>query len=169
MVRCCSWLSHVQFGRKTLRGRKWLPQIHLIGCQGVKLFLTKDFCQKLFFLIEFKFLSLSQFEVLNFVTVWVFEIFPTLIWILPKFNFFSFVTIQVFEFCCNLSFWVCLTIKVLSFFTVYVYQFCHNFSFWVLAQFTQLHNLLNRRYHNWYFFGFVAFLKFCHIFSFVQF
>ena len=33
---------------KTLRDRKWLPQIHFTSCRGVKLFLTTDFCQKLF-------------------------------------------------------------------------------------------------------------------------
>ena len=29
--------------RKKSRDRKWLPRKHLIGCRGVKLFLTKDF------------------------------------------------------------------------------------------------------------------------------
>ena len=28
---------------ETSRDRKWLPRIHLIGCRGVKLFLTKVF------------------------------------------------------------------------------------------------------------------------------
>ena len=37
------------FMSKTSQDRKWLPQKHLIGCQGFKLFLTKDFYQKLFF------------------------------------------------------------------------------------------------------------------------
>ena len=34
---------------KTSQDRKWLPQKHLIGCLCVKLFLTKELCQKLFF------------------------------------------------------------------------------------------------------------------------
>ena len=41
---------------------------------------------------------LSQLDLLNFVTVWVFESCPTLIWIISKFKFLSFITTQVFEF-----------------------------------------------------------------------
>ena len=50
--------------RKTSRDCKWLPRINLIGCWGVKLFLTKDFWQKLFFWFEFEFFF-------NFVITWV--------------------------------------------------------------------------------------------------
>ena len=34
---------HGTFQTKTSRDRKKLPRKHLIGCQGVKLFLPKDF------------------------------------------------------------------------------------------------------------------------------
>ena len=44
---------------KTSRNCKWLPRKHLIGCWGVKLFLRNDFCQRLFYCLEFEFLILS--------------------------------------------------------------------------------------------------------------
>ena len=117
--------------KKTSRDRKWLPRIHLISCWGVKLSLTKDFCQLLFFWLEFEFLSchdwscwfLSTFELLNFFTVWVFEICQTFSWILSQFRFWVLLQFKfwVFQFCNSLSFWV-----------------FHNLSFWVLSHFNFL-------------------------------
>ena len=72
---------------KTLLDHKGLPWKHLISCWGVKLFLTKDFCQKLFFC---------------FNRIWV---------------FFSFVTIRVFEFCYNFCSWVFSQLEFWSFFS----------------------------------------------------
>ena len=45
---------------------KWLPPIHLIGFQGVKLFRAKHFWRKLFFRLESVFLS--------FLTIWNVEL-----------------------------------------------------------------------------------------------
>ena len=80
-----------QLEKKTSRDRKWLPWIHLIGCRGVNLFLIKDFCQNLFFWLEFEFLSV--------VTIWFVEFWQSLnFWNLSNFEL-NFVPIQVFEFC----------------------------------------------------------------------
>ena len=92
---------------KTLRDCRWLPRKHLIGCGGVKLFLTKDFCQKFFFCLECEFLS--------FVIIWVVEFCHNL----------SCLILSYFEFC---------QIE-LNFVPIQVFQFCHNFSFRFLLQF----------------------------------
>ena len=91
---------------KTSRDCKWLPRKHLIGCQDVKLFITKDFFQKLFFWSEFEFSS--------FVIISVVEFCHNLsCWILSHFEFcqteLNFVPIQVFQFCYNSSWWVVFT------------------------------------------------------------
>ena len=83
-----------EFGQnwtKTLGDRKRLSREHLIGYQGVKLFIPKDFlkfCQKFSFQ-DLNFWVLSQFE----------------FWVLLQFEFLSLVTIWFFDFCHNLIFW----------------------------------------------------------------
>ena len=70
--------------------RKTLPRVHLITCQGVKLF----------FIIT----HLNFSHKLRFVTIQV----------LSQVQFLSHVTIWVFEFCHNLSFWVLSQLQFLS-------------------------------------------------------
>ena len=56
---------------KHRENRKTLPREHLIGCQGVKMFLLKD-PFKVFFRPKLRFVIiqvLSQFEFLSFVTI----------------------------------------------------------------------------------------------------
>ena len=49
LTRFLCYNKYIYLYKKTLRDCKTLPRIHLISCQGVKLFLTKyfwKFCQK---------------------------------------------------------------------------------------------------------------------------
>ena len=79
--------------KKHCKNCEKLLREHLIGCQGVNLFLLKDVTINTFWVLsQFKFFLLrilSQFEVLSFLTIWV----------LSQFEFLSFVTIWHFEFC----------------------------------------------------------------------
>ena len=81
---------------------KKLPREHLIGCQGVKIFLLK-----------YPFWVLSQFEFLfghnlSFVIFWV---------------------LSQFQFCYNLSF---VTTWLFRFFHKLSFEFCHHLSSWGL-------------------------------------
>ena len=72
------------------------------------------------------FFSLSQIEILSFVTIWVFDFGLDLNFVvLSQFYFFSFVTTSVFKYCQNLIFLGLVTIV----------KICKNLSFWVLTQF----------------------------------
>ena len=122
---------------------KKLPRVHLIGCQGVKLFLPKysfKFCQNL----NFQFLSyLSQFQFLVFITIQVlgfcfwchylsFDFCHNISSVFSQFELLCFVTIWVW-FCCNLSFvtiWALSQFEFLSFVTIWV-DFCQNLFFLV--------------------------------------
>ena len=75
-----SFTTFINFTLKISWDHKRLPWVHLIGCQGVKLFLPKDFLSNKKFLHNLSFWVLSEFEFavssvlkLNFVTIWVFE------------------------------------------------------------------------------------------------
>ena len=124
----------------TLRDRKWLPWVHLIGCWGVKLLLTIDFlklCQKLSCQNNF-FEFCQSFSFWVFVTIWFFLVEL-------QFKFLSFITTWLCKLCCYLSLsfvaiWVLSKIEFLScknlslsFVTIWV-KFGLNFSFWVLSQ-----------------------------------
>ena len=116
------WAEYLK--TKTSCDQKWLPQIHLIGCWGVKLLLTKDFCQKVFFWLEFDFLifSSSLFELLNFfsLTIWVVKFCHSLsFWNLSNFEL-NFVPIQVFGFCYNSCFEFC--------YNIIFFLFCYSLS-----------------------------------------
>ena len=83
--------------RKHCENRNMLPREHLIGCQGVKMFLLKDHFIGFFFfsfLYKFRFVIfrvLSQLEFLSFVIIWVFEFFHNLsFWVLSHFEFLFF-------------------------------------------------------------------------------
>ena len=119
-----------------------LPRQHLIGCQGVKMFLLNDHFTVLFFIIE-------NCNILSFVTIWVFEfchIFNSQVssqYEYCQIDFFLlhkliFVPIWVFsqlDFCHNLSFvtiWVLAQLESYqnsTFVPIWVYEFCHNLSF----------------------------------------
>ena len=70
---------------------------------------------------------LSQFELLNFVTLWVFEIDQTLRWNSSQFKFLSFLPLVFFL--------VLLQLYFLSFVTIWVFEFFNNLSFWVVSTF----------------------------------
>ena len=144
-----SYVSKTKQNKKTSRDCKKLPRVHFIGCQGVKLFLPKNFlkfchklivrlwvfkiCQNLSFWVlsqfdlEFcynlSFLILSQFRFFSFVAIWVFEF--VVIW------FFSFVAIWVV----TIEFWVWSQFDFLRCVPIWVFVFCYNSSFWVLSEF----------------------------------
>ena len=76
---------------KHRKNRKTLPREHLIGCQGLKIFLLKD-AFEVFVNHKFRFVIiqvLSQFEFLSFVKIWVLQ---NLSFVTTP-VFFSFVTI----------------------------------------------------------------------------
>ena len=91
-----------------MRDRKTLLWVHLICCQGVKLFLLKD-----------SFKVSSQFEFLIFVTI----------------GFWSFVTVWVFEYCHNLSFLILVTTLIFEFCHNLSHEFCHNLNLLVVSKF----------------------------------
>ena len=89
------------YKKKYCKNRKTLRREHLIGCQGVQMFLIK-YPFNVVFLHKLRFVKswvLSQFEFLSFVTIWVFELslFDF------KFECLSFITIWVLELYHNLS------------------------------------------------------------------
>ena len=114
-----------------MQNLKTLPRVHLNGCQGVMLFLPKDyfrFCQKLSFWV------LSQFEFefgqsfsFSLITIF-FEVFVAIevLSLVALLGFFF--TIQV-EFYHNLSFCNFLQFEFLSFVAIWVLMLCHNISF----------------------------------------
>ena len=77
---------------KYCKNHEKLHQEHIIGCQGVKLFL-------LWYVIITTVPTATVIIVtITTVTIWFF-------WVWSHFNFLSFVNISVFEFCHILSFW----------------------------------------------------------------
>ena len=77
---------------KTSRDCKTLPIVHLIGCQGVKLFLPKDFLKFGQELSIVRNKTLSEFK--------IYEFHKHLSYcVLSQFKFLSFATIIFFEFC----------------------------------------------------------------------
>ena len=89
----------------TFLGSKRLPWIYLIGCQGVKLFLPKDYLK--FFSLEIRICQklsswvLMPFEFFSFVTIWV--------WIFSPVDLLGYVTI-----------WVLLVLKILEFLSFFL-------------------------------------------------
>ena len=104
----CRYILSVRALLNIARIAKSCPQEHLIGFQGVKLFLLKDVTiTTIWFLFTFK--------LLIFITIWVFGFCHNLsFWVLSQFEFLSFVTICGFQFCHNLSFFSFVTVWVLS-------------------------------------------------------
>ena len=149
---------------KHRENRKTLPREHLIGCQGVKMFLLKDYFKVFVFtnwdLSYFKFCHnlsfwvLSLFQFSSSVTIlvlshWFFLIFSSQFdfchnLILSQFDFshnLTIVTICVlsqFEFCHKSSFVTIQLCHNLSFrflSQIFFFEFCHHLCFWVSSQF----------------------------------
>ena len=106
----------------TLQDRNTLSRVHLIGCRGVRLFLSKDYlkiCKNIFFRIGG--LEFCYILSLSFVTSWVFDFHHNCCF------WFFFGPIRAFEFCCCFSFFTNLVFKFgqyLSFWTVtFIYFF----------------------------------------------
>ena len=152
--------------QKISENRKTLPREHLIGCQGVKMFLLQD---PFWVLSQFEFSSFVTISVLSHLSFWFFlsqfvfchnfsfvttrvlsqfEFCPNLslviTWVFSQFEFchnLSFVATWVLSqvvFCHILSFWVLSHFLFLSFITIRVFDLCHNFNFWVWSQFELL-------------------------------
>ena len=114
--------------KKHRENREKLPREHLIGCQGVKMFLLKDHF-KVSFVISW---DLSWFMFCHNLSFWVLSHFQLFL-VLSQFEFLSLFTIWVlphFEFCHNFSFVTIWFLSQLDFL-----KFCHNLTFWVLSQF----------------------------------
>ena len=122
--------------------RKTLPRVHLIGCQGVKLFLLKiQFfklskklsCQKLI-IVSIWGLRCHNLSFTRFVTIF-FEWQKMFVEWPKHFEYLSFVTFWVFELqILNLwvvLFWVFELCHIWSFNTLLVFEFCHILIFWV--------------------------------------
>ena len=106
-----------------------------------------EFCQTelIFVPIQVFFSFFLQFKLMSFVTILVFEFYHNLIvWALSQFQLLNFFTIWV-EVCNNLYFqvlsqfefsliffltlWVlCFVSRIFRFFTIWVFEFCHNLS-----------------------------------------
>ena len=128
-VRCCAYITsspkgggvlltkydnwcYILRGRlKTSQDHKTRPRVHLIGSQGVKLFLLKD-------LFKFSNCVLWEFEFFYIVKILVLDLFCFQIW--------------VFNFCHNVSFTfkVLFQFKFLSFLTISFLEFG---AIWVLS------------------------------------
>ena len=128
---CCLFIKGTYVHIKHCKNREKLHKEHLIGCQGVKLFLLK-----------YVTISTVTTAIVTTVPIWV---------LLLKKNFFTIWFFEFchnlnYEFCLNLSFWVLSTIFFFSFVAIWVIDFghnlsfwvCHNLSFWILSQFGAL-------------------------------
>ena len=109
-----------QMKKKTSQDHKTLAQLHIIGCQGVRLFLL-NYTLKVFFLLinlvfsQFGFWVLSQFVVFSFFLL----------------HNFTFRKLSLFEFLLRLQFGLLsfFTIWVLRFVTIWVWFFSSLFEF----------------------------------------